>query len=94
MVKKMLLSITEIRLFDYSNKLPFEKELNTAYFIFRELSLNLGRVFRYVILLLIRLSYNLDYLKLLFLCTTIALMLIIKMSKDISVQEEFDRNKN
>jgi len=80
---KILLAITEIRLFDYSNKPPFEKQFNTEYFIFRELNLNLGRIFGYVILLLIGLSHNLDYLKILFLCATIALMIIIKMSKKI-----------
>lgn len=84
---KILLSITEIRLFDYSNKPPFEKELNTEYFIFRELSLNLGRVCGYIILLVIGLTNNLNYLKILFFLATISLMFIIKISKNLDIKE-------
>lgn len=87
---QILLSITEIRLFDYSNKPPFEKELNTEYFVFRELFINLGRVVGYIILLVIGLSHNLNYLKILFLCTTIALIIIIRMSKNINVKEKVE----
>ena len=85
---KMLYTITEINLFDYSNKPPFEKELNTEYFIFREIYLNIGRVFGYVILLFVGLSHNLEYLKLLFLCTAIAMLIIARMSKDINLSNE------
>lgn len=85
---KMLYAITEINLFDYSNKEPFEKELNTEYFIFREISLNIGRVFGYVILLYIGLSHNLEYLKLLFLCTAIAMLIIARMSKYINLSDK------
>lgn len=85
---KILLSITEIRLFDYSNKPPFEKELNTEYFIFRELFLNLGRVVGYIILLIIGFTHNLEYLKILFFLSTITLIIIIKMSKDINIKEQ------
>lgn len=85
---KILLSITEIRLFDYSNKPPFEKELNTEYFIFREIFLNLGRVVGYIILLIIGVSKNMEYLKVLFLFTTIALIIIINMSKNINIEEQ------
>lgn len=88
---KILLSITEIRLFDYSNKTPFEEELNTEYFVFRELFLNLGRVLGYIMLLMIGVTHNLEYLKVLFLFITIALMIIIKMSDNINMKEQ---NKN
>ena len=42
----ILLNITEVDLFNYSNKQPFKKHFNTEYFIFRELFLNLGRILR------------------------------------------------
>ncbi len=90
---KILLSITEIRLFDYSNKSPFEKEFNTEYFIFREFFLNLGRVVGYIILLIIGFSHNLEYLKILFLCTTISLIAIIKISKNIGLKERQDETE-
>lgn len=42
----ILLNITEVNLFDYSNKEPFQEKYNTEYFIFRELFLNSGRILR------------------------------------------------
>lgn len=84
---QILLFITEIRLFDYSNKPPFNGEFNTEYFIFRELFINLGRVVGNLILLIIGLSHNLEYLKIFFLCTTVALMLIIKLSRDLEKEK-------
>lgn len=42
----ILLNITEVNLFDYSNKEAFAEKLNTEYFIFRELFLNIGRILR------------------------------------------------
>ena len=88
----MVLSITDIRLFDYSNQPPFDKELNSEYFTFRELFLNLGRVFGYIILLIIGISHNLDYLKFLFLFITIALITIIIISKTINKEEISGKN--
>lgn len=84
---EMLLSITEIRLFDYSNRPPFEEKYNTEYFIFRELFLNIGRVLGYVILLFVGFMHNIEYLKFLFFVASIALMLVIILSKDISKKE-------
>lgn len=84
---EMLLAITEIRLFDYSNKPPFDEKLNTEYFIFREIILNIGRILGYSILLFIGLTHNMEYLKILFLCVTIALCIIIIMSKQLSKYE-------
>lgn len=84
---KIMHSITEIHLFDYSNKTPFDKELNVEYFIFREIFLNTGRVLGYVILLFVGFTHNLEYLKLFFLCITIALIIIIRMSKNINYAE-------
>lgn len=84
---KILYTITDINLFDYSNKPPFENELNTEYFIFREISLNIGRVFGYVILLFVGLSHNLEYLKFLFLCSAISMLAIARISRNINVSD-------
>lgn len=84
---QIMYAITDIRLFDYSNKPPFDKELNTEYFMFRELFLNIGRVLGYVILLLVGLLHNTKYLKILFLCTTVVLILIIYISKKLTKYE-------
>lgn len=80
-------SITEINLFDYSNRQPFGKELNVEYFIFREIFLNIGRMLGYAILLIIGFTHNLEYLKIFFLCMTIALIIIIRISKKINTKE-------
>lgn len=85
---EMLLSITEIRLFDYSNEPPFDKEYNTEYFVFRELFLNIGRILGYSILLFVGLMRNMEYLKILLFFTTVALILIILLTKNISKKEE------
>lgn len=49
----IILKITEVNLFDYSNKEPFKTKFNTEYFIFRELFLNIGRILGYIALLLL-----------------------------------------
>ena len=84
---EMVVSISDIRLFDYSNKQPFSEELNSEYFIFRELFLNLGRILGYIILLIIGLMRNLEYLKILFLFSTIALITVIHLSKNMNIEE-------
>ncbi len=84
---KIMYSITEINLFDYSNRQPFGKELNVEYFIFREIFLNIGRMLGYAILLIIGFTHNLEYLKIFFLCMTIALIIIIRISKKINTKE-------
>lgn len=80
---RILRAITEINLFDYSNKPPFNKEFNTEYFTFREVFINAGRVFGYIILLLVGFTHNMEYLKYLFICTTIALILIVFITKKV-----------
>lgn len=87
---QIMYSITEIRLFNYSNKPPFDKELNTEYFMFRELFLNIGRVLGYLILLIVGMLHNVEYIKFLLFCTTIALILTITISKKITKYEEKD----
>lgn len=88
---KIVYSITEIHLFDYSNKPPFDKELNVEYFIFREIFLNIGRIIGYIILLIVGFTHNLEYLKIFFLCMTIALIIIIKMSKNINEEKQTEK---
>lgn len=85
---EILKNITEIRLFDYSNKPPFDKKFNTEYFVFREVFINLGRVVGYIVLLIVGLSHNANYLKVLFLFTTIALMLMIRISRKIKLEQK------
>lgn len=87
---QIMYSITEIRLFNYSNKPPFDKKLNTEYFMFRELFLNIGRVLGYLILLIVGMLHNVEYIKFLLFCTTIALILTITISKKITKYEEKD----
>lgn len=86
----ILLAITEVTLFDYSNKEPFDKELNTEYFIFREVFLNTGRILGYSLLLLVGISHDMEYLKLLFLIITIALFAIIIMSIKLDKNERYN----
>lgn len=88
---KIMYSVTEIHLFDYSNKPPFDKELNVEYFIFREIFLNIGRVLGYTILLIVGFTHNLEYLKIFFLCMTIALIIIIRMSKSINIKKQNEK---
>lgn len=88
---KIIYSVTEIHLFDYSNKPPFDKELNVEYFIFREIFLNVGRVLGYTILLIVGLTHNLEYLKVFFLCMTIAIVIIVKMSKNINTKGQYEK---
>lgn len=85
---KIVFSISEINLFDYSNKPLFNKELNVEYFTFREISLNSGRVLGYIILLIIGLTHNLEYLKIFFLFMTIALIITIRISKNINAKKD------
>ena len=85
---RVLRAITEINLFDYSNKPPFNKEFNTEYFTFREVFINTGRVLGYIILLLVGFTRNMECLKYLFVCTTIALILIVFLTKKVLYYKE------
>ncbi|MCI8352673.1 MAG: MFS transporter [Clostridia bacterium] len=80
---RILRAITEINLFDYSNKPPFNTEFNTEYFTIREVFINAGRVFGYIVLLLVGFTHNMECLKYLFICTTIALILIVFITKKV-----------
>lgn len=72
----IILKITEVNLFDYSNKEPFRTKFNTEYFVFRELFLNTGRILGYTALLfLVGFTQELINLKIIFgliICSVIA----------------------
>lgn len=72
----IILKITEVDLFDYSNKEPFKTKFNTEYFTFRELFLNIGRILGYMALLFfVGFTQNLANLKIVFaliICSIIA----------------------
>ena len=77
-------TITENQLFDYSNKPLFNKELNTEYFIFREVYLNMARVLGFLVLWMVGITQNMSWLKILLLFITVALICMIKMSRDLN----------
>lgn len=77
----IILKITEVNLFDYSNKEPFKYQFNTEYFIFRELFLNIGRVLGYIVLLLfVGITQNLSYLNVLFIFIIVSIIIVIYIS--------------
>lgn len=77
----IILKITEVNLFDYSNKEPFKSQFNTEYFIFRELFLNIGRVLGYIILLVfVGITQNLSYLNVLFIFIVISIIITVAIS--------------
>lgn len=88
----ILLNITEVNLFNYSNTKDFKNKYNTEYFIFRELFLNLARIISYSLLLIVGISQNMNLLKILLMLISIALFLTInitgKLSEEITFKEE------
>lgn len=77
----IILNITEKDLFDYANREPFAKELNTEYFVLRELFLNIGRIVGYSILLVaVGITQNLEMLSILFFIIMISVLFTILMS--------------
>jgi len=84
---ELLNSITQVRLFDYSNKIEFKTALNTEYFMFREFYINSGRIVGYSILLFIGLTNNLVYLKVFLFLITLLLIYIAWLSNKISKSE-------
>lgn len=85
----IILKITEVNLFDYSNKEPFKTKFNTEYFIFRELFLNIGRIIGYIILLLlVGATQNLSYLNLIFIFITISIIAVVYISSNIEIDNK------
>lgn len=84
----ILLNITETRLFNYSNENVYKDQFNTEYFIFREIYLNVARILGFSILWVVGTTQNMSWLKMLLLFITVALIYMIKMSRDLNKDEE------
>lgn len=84
----IILKITEVNLFDYSNKEPFKTKFNTEYFVFRELYLNIGRILGYVALLLVGLTQNLANLNIIFIFITVSIISVIYISLGVKVESK------
>lgn len=80
----ILLNITETRLFNYSSEGVYKDKFNTEYFIFREVYLNMARVLGFFVLWLVGITQNMSWLKILLLFITVALICMIKMSRDLN----------
>jgi len=80
----VILKITEVNLFNYSNKKEYKDKYNTEYFIFRELFLNIGRILGYIFLLIfVGFSHNLNNLKIIFIFIIISIIGTILLSNSI-----------
>lgn len=82
----IILKITEVNLFDYSNKEPFKTQFNTEYFTFRELFLNIGRTLSYIILLIfVGLTQNILFLNVIFVFIIISIIMVSILSKKLKI---------
>ena len=80
----IILKITEVNLFDYSNKEPFKTKYNTEYFIYRELFLNIGRMLGYIaLLILVGITQNLYNLNIMFLIIVLSIVGVVLVSNKI-----------
>ena len=86
----IILKITEVDLFDYSNKEPFKTKYNTEYFVFREIFLNTARTIGYILLLiLVGINKNLSNLNVVFsiIIFSIIMVIVLSLSLDKKVDE-------
>ena len=95
----IVLKITEIDLFDYSNNEPFKNKYNTEYFVFREIFLNTARTIGYVLLLLfVGLTMNMSNLKIIFAIIVFSIIMTIYLSLSLDIvksktnKEEYKKN--
>ena len=80
----IILKITEVNLFNYSNNKEYKDIYNTEYFIFRELFLNIGRTLGYTLLLIfVGISHDLNSLKVIFIFIFISIIMTILLSNSI-----------
>jgi len=85
----IILKVTEVNLFDYSNKEPFKTKFNTEYFTFRELFLNIGRILGYMTLLfLVGFTQNLGNLNILFVLIICSIICTIYLNLKIDFQNK------
>lgn len=87
----ILLNITETRLFNYSSQGVYKDKFNTEYFIVREVYLNIARVLGFFVLWLVGITQNMSWLKILLLFITMALVFIIKISRDLNKEESREK---
>ena len=80
----VILKITEVDLFNWSNKKNYKDIYNTEFFIFRELFLNIGRILGYILLLIfVGFSHNLNNLKIIFVFIIISIIGTILLRNSI-----------
>lgn len=85
----IILKITEVDLFNYSNKELFKDKYNTEYFIFRELLLNLGRLLGYILLLaFVGLTHNLYYLNIIFIVIILSIIFVTVLSNKLEINKK------
>ena len=85
----IILKITEVNLFNYSNKKEYKDKYNTEYFTFRELFLNIGRILGYTLLLIfVGLSHNLNNLKIIFIFIITSIIGVIFLSNRVEDNEK------
>lgn len=83
----IILKITEVNLFDYSNKEPFKTKFNTEYFIFRELFLNIGRILGYsALLFFVGFTQNLANLNIIFGLIICSVLVTICLSLKVDIE--------
>lgn len=84
----MIYKITEVNLFDYSNKEPFKTKFNTEYFTFRELSLNIGRILGYIALLvLVGVTQKFTNLSIVFVLIVCSIIAMIYLSWKVDLEQ-------
>lgn len=85
----IILKITEVDLFDYSNQEPYKEQFNTEYFIFREIFLNTGRILGYLVLLVcVGITQEISYLNLLFIFIIISILIVSNVSGKLRKKEQ------
>lgn len=82
----IVLKITEVNLYNYSNIEPYKSKFNTEYFIFRELFLNIGRILGYTALLVfVGITHNLSYMNILFVFIIISVIIVVNISNKLKI---------
>lgn len=86
----IILKITEVNLFNYSNKMDYKDRYNTEYFTFRELFLNTGRILGYTLLLVfVGFSHNLNNLKIIFVFIILSVIGVILLSNSVDDNKKY-----
>lgn len=86
----IILKITEVNLFNYSNKMDYKDRYNTEYFTFRELFLNTGRILGYTLLLVfVGFSHNLNNLKIIFVFIIVSVIGVILLSNSVDDNKKY-----